>query len=188
MQHEESGLLAALAGRRLEIMAAPDRYGRPLSGEEYWWIGVGLAACIMAEINERDFQVGRIEQLIDRLGYKGRTGDWLQRLVEELAELDAEGLLWPIYVREGNQPVQPTGVEIQPAFGPEEAYWLALAHVGVAVSVLQENQASIDQLTELIIALVEEGLAPEHPALIQSILSAAEAAAGEAAPEEGEAE
>ncbi|HLO04410.1 MAG TPA: hypothetical protein VK191_14970 [Symbiobacteriaceae bacterium] len=188
MQHEESGLLATLAGRRLDILVAADRYGRPLTSEEYWWIGVGLAACIMAEINERDFQVGRIEQLVDRLGYQGRSGDWLQRFVEELAELDAEGLLWPVWSREGNQPVQPTGLEIQPNFGPEEAYWLALAHVAVAVSVLQENQAAIDQLTEAILALVEQGLTPEHPALIQSILTAAEAAAGESVDEEGGAE
>lgn len=186
MQHEESGLLAALAGRRLDIMVAADRYGRPLNSEEYWWIGVGLAACIMAEINERDFQVGRIEQLIDRLGYKGRNGDWLQRFVEELAELDAEGLLWPVWVREGNNPVQPTGVEIQPNFGPEEAYWLALAHVGVAVSVMQENPEAINQLTETIIALIEEGNTPDRTALIQSVLTQAEAAV--MADEEGEAE
>lgn len=175
MQHEESGLLAALAGRRLDIMVAADRYGRPLSAEEYWWIGVGLAACIMAEINEREFQVGRIEQLIDRLGQKGRDGDWLQRFVEELAELDAEGLLWPVWVREANQPIQPTGLEIQPNFGPEEAYWLALAHVAVAVSVMQENPAAIDQLTQAIITLLEEGMTPEQTTLIQSVLIEAEA-------------
>lgn len=185
MQHEESHLLAALAGRRPEIMAAAERYGRQLSGEEYWWIGVGLAACIMAEINEREFQVGRIEQLIERLGYKGRSGDWLQRFVEELAELDAEALLWPVYTREANNPVQPTGAQIQAAFGPEEAYWLALAHVAVAVAVVQEREEAIEQLTQAILNLVEEGLRPEDSALIQRILSEAEA---NAESEEAEAE
>lgn len=179
MQHEESGLLAALAGRRLEILAAAERYGRPLTSEEYWWLGVGLAACIMAQINEREFQVGRIEQLVDRLGYRGRTGDWLQRFVEELAELDAEGLLWPVWERQGQGPVEPTGLAIQSAFGPEEAYWLALAHVAVAVAVVQENQEAIGQLTGVIIALVESGLAPEHTTLIQSALAEAEVAVGE---------
>jgi hypothetical protein len=171
--------MASLESRRADLLASAEKYGRPLSAEEYWWLGVGLAACIMAELNEREYQVGRIEQLIDRLGYKGRKDDWLQRFVEELAELDAEGLLWPVLIREGNAPIAETGLAVQPGFGPEEAYWLALAHVAVAVAVLQEDEVAIGRLTQAILAMVEEGLTPDHQTVIREVLTAAEAAAGD---------
>jgi hypothetical protein len=169
--HEEPTDLAAfLAGGRKMIEQAAEMYGRPLSPEEYWWLGVGLAALTLADLSDKPYAAGRIEQLIDRLGYKGIKDDWLQRFVEELAELNAEGLLWPLYQREGNSPVMPTGAAVHPSFGAEAAYFLSLAHIGVALAVHREDEERVGRLASVVLELVEGGLDASHEPIILEAL------------------
>lgn len=167
MSQDQTGDLPAfLAGGRRLLDQANDRYERSLSTEEYWWLGVGLAAATLAELSEKPYAVGRLEQLIDRLGYRGVKGDWLQRFVEELANLDAEGLLWPLYERTGDGRMESTGHPLSPTFGAPDGYFLALAHIGVALAVHQEEQERVSALAATIAALVEGGVTPGHEALI----------------------
>lgn len=164
-----------LASGRQALAQAQEAFGRALSGEEYWWLGVGLAADTLAQLNEKPYAVGRIEQLIDRLGSEGPGGDWLQRFVEELAELDAEGLLWPVYQRAGGDgPVSATGLAVHPTFGPEAAYFLALAHIGVALSVSREDQEAVAALAGVIAEMVEFGLNEEHERVTLAVLGSDE--------------
>ncbi len=161
-------------GRRL-LEQASETYGRTLSAEEYWWLGVGLAACTLAELSDRSYAVGRIQQLMDRLGYKGVKGDWLQRFIEELAALDAEGLVWPLYQRGPEGPMEPTGAAVHPDFGPESAYFVALGHLAVALAVHREEQETVARLAGAIGEMVTQGLKPEHEADILAVLSGPEA-------------
>lgn len=157
-------------GREL-LEKAADIYERTLLPEEYWFLGAGLAALTLAELDEKSYAVGRIEQLMDRLGYKGRQGDWFQRFVEELANLDAEGLLWPVYQRSPEGPMEPTGLEVHPSFDARAGYYLALAHLGVAIAVTREEPEGVERLASVIAAMVEEGLKPGQE---QAILEALE--------------
>lgn len=171
-------MLNYLESGRQTLSQAHAAYGRALSGEEYWWLGVGLAAIALAELNDRPYAVGRIEQLIDRLGREGAGGDWLQRLVEELAEMDAEGLLWPMYQRtDGDGPVTATGLTVQAGFDAEAGYFLALAHIGVALSVTREDQEAVAALASVIAGLVETGLTKEYEAIILGVLRPRDAGA-----------
>lgn len=156
-------------GRRLLELASA-RYERVLTGEDYWWLGVGLAACTLAELGEKPYAVGRLEQLIDKAGFKGVRGDWLQRFVEELAELDAEGLLWPVYERSPDGPMEPTGIVVYPGFDTEAGYYLALAHIGVALAVHREDEQAVSGLAGVISELVESGLQPGHQEAILAVL------------------
>ena len=169
-QEEKQDLPALMTAGRLQLEQAAKVYGRDLSPEEYWWLGVGLAACTLAELNEASYAVGRLEQLLDRAGHKGIKGDWLQRFAEELANLDAEGLLWPVYRRDDQGHITPTGAVVQPGFDARSSYCLALAHVGVALAVLREDQETLGQLAGTIREMVESTLLPEHEALIVSVL------------------
>jgi len=157
--HDEESFLGS--GRSL-LAQATEVYGRPLSAREYWWMGVALAAATLAELGGRPYATGRIEQLIDRLGHKGDGGDWLQRMVDELAELDAEGLLWPVYERNSEGRVVETGVEVHPGFSGEHGYFLALAHIGVAVALNRGETATVQQLAESIADMVESGSTAAH--------------------------
>lgn len=163
---EEPELKAYLASGRQLLSQASELYGRTLGPAEYWWMGVGLAASTLAELSGKPFVVSRLEQLIDRLGHKGLRGDWLQQMVDELAGLNAEGLLWPVYQRQEGGTVEPTGLEIQPGFDGEAAYFLALAHIGVAVAVHRGDQESVAVLAETIRAMVEAAAGPDHEAVI----------------------
>lgn len=164
---EQQGFLAE--GREL-LEKAAETYERTLSPEEYWLLGAGLAACTLAELEEKSFAVSRIEQLMDRLGHKGMRGDWFQRFVEELASLNAEGLLWPVYERSPEGPMEPTGLAIHPSFTSRSGYYLALAHLGVALALNREDTASVAGLAEMIAELVEQGLKPEHePAILAAL-------------------
>jgi hypothetical protein len=156
-------------GRQL-LEQATEVYGRPLSPVEYWWLGVGLAAVTLADLGDKSYAVGRVEQLLERLGYKGVKGDWLQRFVEELASLDSEGLLWPVYQRTGAGPVEPTGVEITPAFNAQAGYFVALGHIAVAAAVNRNDQETVNQVAGAIMALVEAGVSPESEATILAAL------------------
>lgn len=174
-QEEKQDLPEIMTAGRLQLERAAQVYGRALAPEEYWWLGVGLAACTLAELSEAPYAVGRLEQLIDRAGHKGVKGDWLQRFTEELAELDAEGLLWPMYQRDAAGQIAPTGAVVQPGFDARSSYFLALAHVGVALAVLREEQETVGRLAGAIHEMVESTLLPEHEALVLSALQSREA-------------
>lgn len=165
MPHDRPQEGELIRGRELLAQAAAT-YERDLTPEEYWWLGVGLAACTLAELDEKEFAVSRIEQLMARLGYKGAGGDWFQRFLEELAALDAEGLLWPRFERSPDGPMEATGLPVHPSFDADAGYYLALAHLGVAVAVSQEDQERIAALANLIGELVEQGLQPSHREVI----------------------
>lgn len=169
-QEEKPDFPQLMTAGRLQLEQAAAHYGRTLSAAEYWWLGVGLAACTLAELSDKPYAVGRLEQLLDRAGYKGIKGDWLQRFTEELAELDAEGLLWPVYRRSPAGALEPAGAVVQPGFDARASYFLALAHVGVALAVLREDQAAIGRLAGAIGEMVESTLLPEHEALIVGAL------------------
>jgi len=171
--HERDLMNYLGSGRRL-LQTAPDTFGRALSPQEYWWLGVGLAATTLAELGGFSFAVGRLGQLIDRAGYKGIRGDWLQRFVEELAELNAEGLLWPVYERNSDGQVGETGVVVCTDFDAESAYFVALGHIGVAVSVHAGNQPAVDRLAPVIAALIASGRTAEHEQVILSALAEAQ--------------
>lgn len=168
----------SLAQGRALLQQAAQIYDRPLSAAEYWFLGAGLAACTLAEMDEKTYAVGRIEQLMDRLGYKGTQGDWFQRFVEELANLNAEGLLWPVYERSPEGPMEPTGLEVHPSFDGQAGYYLALAHLGVAVALNREDHETVERLAGVIAQMVESGLQEAHEPVILAAL----------APLEGDAE
>lgn len=163
MQHDDARLLS---GGQKALEQAAEIYGRPFSPEEYWWLGVGLAACTLAELDEKPYAVGRLQQLMDRAGAKGVKGDWFQRFSEELANLDAEGLLWPLYQRSPEGPLEPTGIAVHPGFDARHGYFLALGHVAVALAVLQEQPEAVGILASAVGDIVQTGLTPEHEAVI----------------------
>lgn len=165
---------AILEAGRTHLQEASARYERVLSAEEYWWLGAGLAAVTLAELSERTFAVGRIEQLLERMGHKGVKGDWLQRLVEELAELNAEGLIWPVYERTESGAIEPTGVVVHPEFGPEAGWFLALAHIGVALALHREDEGAVNRLTPIIADLIQDGLTLAGEATILASLKPTE--------------
>lgn len=161
----------SLLGGRDLLEKAAAIYERPLAPEEYWFLGVGLAAVTLAELENKSFAVGRIEQLLDRLGYKGVQGDWLQRFVEELASLNAEGLLWPVYERSPEGPMEATGLKVHPSFDAKAGYYLALAHLGVAAALNHEDSETVDRLAGVIAELVENGLQEGHEPVIMAALA-----------------
>jgi len=160
-----------LAGSEMLRQAAA-AYGRALNPEEYWWLGVGLAAITLADLQEKEYALRRIQQLMDRLGGKGNEGDWFQRFLEELAALDAEGLLWPRYERDPEGQMVPTGIAVNPAFDAESGYVLALAHLAVARAVNEDDAAAVAPLAEAIDEIVQDGLRPEHRKLVLEALDA----------------
>lgn len=165
---ERVDLIEYLEGGRQLLNTAADLYGRSLTPDEYWWLGVCLAASTLADLSGKPYAVNRLEQLVDRLAYKGVRGDWLQRFVEELAELDAEGLLWPVYQRSGQGPMEPTGLSVSARFDGEAAYFLTLAHLGVALAVHRDDGETVSRLASAIADMVERGSRPELESLILS--------------------
>lgn len=170
---DEGAIWDCLQAGRSQLQEAAARYARPLSAADYWWLGAGLAAVTLAALAERSYAVGRLEQLVERMGHRGVKGDWLQRFVEELAELNAEGLLWPVYERRAEGPVEPTGLQVHPSFDARAGYFLALGHIAVAVAVHREDQAVVSALATAIFSMVESGLEPAHEALILGALQPA---------------
>ena len=153
---------------------AAQLYGRQLSPLEYWWLGVGLAACTLAELGDKPYVLDRLQQLLDRAGKKGVRGDWFQRFSEELANLDAEGLLWPVYQRGADGPLEPTGIEVHPGFDARHGYYLALGHVGVALSVMKDDPEAVNRLAGAVGEIVQAGLTAEHEAAILAVLEPGE--------------
>lgn len=173
--HRNAQHLPALLKQGCETLRqAPALYGRPLSPEEYWWLGVGMAAWTLADLGEKPYVADRLEHLMDRLGRGGVEGDWLQQMVDELALLDAEGLLWPCYHRSEDGQVEPTGVAIHPGFGPQEGYYLALGHIGVALALYREEAEWLPRLTAAIGEIVESGLTEAHERLILNFFASHE--------------
>lgn len=171
MSDTENGELQAyLDSARQQLAQASQEYGRALLPEEYWWFGVGLAATTLAELGGQSYAVGRIEQLLERLGYKGVKGDWLQRFVEELANLNAEGLLWPLYERTDGGAMERSGLTVHPGFDGETAYFLALGHIGVALALHNEDQELVGTVAGAIGDLVETGRSKEIEELILGAL------------------
>lgn len=170
---EEIDLAQYLGGGRQLLDTAAEVYGRTLTPEEYWWMGVALAATTLAEMDGKHYAVNRLEQLVDRLGYKGARGDWQQRFVEELAELNAEGLVWPLCQRSEAGAMEPSGAELSSRFDAEAAYFLALGHIGVALSLNRENQRQVESLTDAILGLVQGGCGTEWETAILSALKEA---------------
>ncbi|WP_374712257.1 hypothetical protein [Symbiobacterium terraclitae] len=158
-----------LAGGDLLRQAAA-AYARTLGPEDYWWLGVGLAASTLADLQEKEYALRRIQQLMDRLGRTGVEGDWFERFLVELAALDAEGLLWPRYERDPDGEMVPTGVAVNPAFDAESGYILALAHLAIARAVNEGDGEAVAPLAEAIGQIVAEGLRPEHRAQVRAAL------------------
>jgi hypothetical protein len=169
-QEESPDLRAFLESGRKQLEQASAEYGRALLPEEYWWLGVGLAAVTLAELGDKPYAAGRLEQLIERAGYKGVRGDWFQRFTEELAELDAEGLLYPIWQRNAEGTWVETGAQVHAGFGPQDGYFLALGHIAVALAVLRDDAALIGQVAQAVGEIVTSGLEPGHEALILKAL------------------
>lgn len=167
---EEIDLGEFLGGGRQLLDTAAEIYGRKLNPEEYWWMGVALAATTLAEMDGKPYAVNRLEQLVDRLGYKGARGDWQQRFMEELAGLDAEGLVWPLYQRSETGAMESSGAELCARFDAEAAYFLALGHIGVALSLHKENRDHVKRLTGAILSLVQDGSSPDQEAAILGAL------------------
>ncbi|MDB4895515.1 MAG: hypothetical protein JWN15_1777 [Firmicutes bacterium] len=177
MHEEETGNLPAFLGEGRRMLAeAPQEYGRELSAVEYWWLGVALAAVTLAELGEKPYAARRVEQLVDRLGYRGVKDDWLQRFIDELAGLDAEGLVWPLYQRSPEGPMAATGAAVYPEFGAQDGYFLALAHIGVALAVHREEQAVVADLAGTVGEIVASGVTPAHERLIVAALKPLEGA------------
>lgn len=159
-----------LAGsERLKEAAA--QYERSLTAEDYWWLGVSLAAITLADLQEKEYAVRRIQQLVDRMGRSGTGGDWFPSFLDELAALDAEGLLWPRYERDELGQMVPTGAAVNPAFDAEAGYVLALAHLAVAQALSRDDQAAIADLAQTISEIVQEGLRPAHRLRVQEALA-----------------
>lgn len=157
-----------------QLRQAAAAFGRPLEPEDYWWLGVGLAASALADLQEKEYAVRRIQRLMERLGRAGVKGDWFQRFLEELAALDAEGLLWPRFQRDPEGQMVPTGVAVNPAFDADSGYVLALAHLAIARAVGEDDAEAVGPLAEAIDEIVQEGLRPEHRAQVLAALDARE--------------
>ncbi|HLN60711.1 MAG TPA: hypothetical protein VK464_04095 [Symbiobacteriaceae bacterium] len=171
MNHDEKmGLAALLPDLRQALEQAPEEYSRTFAPEEYWWLSVALAAITLAQMGEKPYAVGRLEQLMDKAGHKGIRGDWFQRFTEELAELDAEGLIWPVYERSPEGPFIESGARVHGGFDAHHGCYLALAHLGVALSVLREDQSALNSLFGAIGSIVTSGLTAEHEQLILAVL------------------
>lgn len=149
---------------------AAEAYGRALTPEEYWWLGVGLAAATLAELGGREYAARRIQQLLGRLGGPGDPEEWFEQFHNELAALDAEGLLWPLYQRDERGKMARTDAVVAAGFDADAGWALALAHLAIARSVLEERQEAIPTLAEVIADLIEGAPAAEHLRRVQAAL------------------
>jgi len=94
--------------------------------------------------------------------------------VDELALLDAEGLLWPCYHRSETGQVEPTGVTVHAGFGPRDGYYLALGHIGVALAIYHDKTEWLPRLTAAIGGIVESGLTESHEKVILEFFASQE--------------
>ncbi len=152
------------------LRQAAEACGRRLTPEEYWWLGVGLAATTLAEMDGKEFAVRRIQQLLDRLGRAGSDDDWFEQFHNELALLDAEGLLWPLYQRDDHGKMARTDVAVAEGFNAEAGYVLALAHLAIARAVNHDEPEAIAPLAEIVGDLVEGSPATDHLPRVRAAL------------------
>lgn len=171
----ERHLTDLLKQKREILQQAPALYGRPLSPDEYWWLGVGLSAWTLADQGGKPYAADRLEALMDRLGRSGADAEWMEQLVNELALLNAEGLLWPRYQRSETGQMEPTGVPVYSGFGPREGYYLALGHIGVAVALYRDETEWLPRLTDAIGNIVECGLTEADERVILEFFASQEA-------------
>ncbi|BDG61484.1 hypothetical protein [Caldinitratiruptor microaerophilus] len=159
-----------LESGRGALREAPDLYGRPFGPEDYWWMGTVLAAAVLAELSGQSGPVDRLQSLADRIGLRGPRDTVVEEVIDELALLDALGLLWPLYERRDGR-WQRTEAPLAPGFGPEDAYWLALGHLATARLTEAGQQDRVAPLAGVLADLVTGGLRPEHEAAILAALS-----------------
>lgn len=168
MPESHEGIDLLRGGELLRQAAAS--YGRPLPAEAYWWLGIGLAAATLAELDGKEFAARRIQQLLLRLDLAGNDEDWFEQFHNELAALDAEGLLWPLYGRDDRGRMARTDVAVAPGFDAEAGYVLALAHLAIARAVNQEQAEAIPALAEVIADLIEGAPAAGYLPQVQAAL------------------
>ncbi|MCG0239014.1 MAG: hypothetical protein L6E13_07190 [Firmicutes bacterium] len=170
-------VLAYLRGGQDALYEVVRTYGRTLSPEEHWWLGVCLAATVLAELSEVSHVVRQVGLLSERIGTRGATPEVVEELIAELAKIDSLGLLWPVYERDQGQ-WRRAEVAIAPDFGPEAAYWLAVAHLGAALLVREGRSGEIPDLAATIGDLVTGGLRPEHRERILAVFRKSGGAGG----------
>lgn len=155
-------VLPLLESGRSVLRAAADHYGRPLGPAEYWWLGVALAAVVLAEMNGQTHVADRVEALAAELAGRGITDERAGRMINELAILDSLGMMWPVYRRSPGGWERDPAVELAERFGPEEAYWLGLAHVAAALLQRAGRGKEVPGLADVLGELVTEGLSADH--------------------------
>lgn len=163
-------ILDALQRSRDGLREAPERYGRRLGPPEYWWLGTLLAAAILAELGGESRLGDRIQAVADRIGLLGPSEAAVSDAIDLLAAQGSLGMLWPLYERRNGR-WERTETPLAPAFGPEEAYWLALAHVATARLLQQGEPERIPALARALGELVTGGLEPWQEAAILAALS-----------------
>lgn len=164
--------LAALASGRTALTAAAAHYGRPLRPDDYWWLSVCLAAAVLADLNGTAAAGARIQQLADAIGQRGISSELAERLADELSVIGCQGLLWPRFQHGADGVWAPTAHDLVSTFGPGEAYWLALCHVGTAMLHAGGQGDQVAALAALVDELVTGGLAADHEGRVLSALGA----------------
>lgn len=162
------------SGRHL-LEQATAVFERQIRPEEYWLMGVGLSAMTLASLNNQPYAIDRFDALIEELGYQGPAGDWWGRFQNEIAHIGSAGMLWPVFERNEDGLMAPTGCKVRRDFNGADAYWLALAHVASALSSGIENAETVANLAETIVDLVE---VERTPAMEDLILKAYTSQAG----------
>lgn len=170
-------VLTFLRSGQRSLYDAVQAYERTLSPEEHWWLGVCLAATVLADLSQVPHVAMQVELLVDRIGARGINPATVEELVNELAKIDSLGLLWPVYERDQGQ-WRRSQVEVAPGFGPEEAYWVAVAHLGVALMVREGRQEEVAAVAQAIGEMVTSGLHPDHA---EAVLAAFRGSTGQAA-------
>lgn len=148
------------SGRHL-LAEASATFGRTLRPEEYWLFGVGLAALTLSNLNGQPHAVDRLDSLLEELGRHGVKGDWWGRFVGEVAAIGSAGMLWPVFERKESGQIEPTGCNVRPEFDGTDAYWVALAHVAGALAQTRAESEALQELAEIIVAIIEDGRSPE---------------------------
>lgn len=165
-----AAVLQFLQSGRHALREAPEHFGRALGPADYFWLAVCLGALVLAHGQQRPNVAGRLEALAEAFGRQGPSPDLEEALRTELAILDGLGLLWPLCRREQGQWVRDPAVPLAPAFGPEDAYWLSVAHVAVALLAAAGRAGEAGDFSRVIGELVTTGLQPAHERAILDVI------------------
>lgn len=161
-------LLSFLESGRHVLQEAPRQFQRTFGPEDYFWLGVCLAAIVLADVQQRPNVTGRLEALADAIGRQGPQPELVESLTNELAILDSLGLLWPLYRRDQGQWVRDPDVPLAPGFAAEDAYWLGVAHVAAALLYQAGRGAEVGEFGQVIGDIVTGGIRPDD---VQAILA-----------------